>query len=61
MTEEELNAENIRRLKAFESLQESAMQLWQLYQSFLSVGFDEEQALALVFKFIEVTFHGVGN
>ena len=58
LEKEQMIEENARRIKQLEQLQESAMQLWQMYQSFLSVGFTEEQAFEIV---LEVLLHGMGD
>lgn len=58
LEKEQMIEENQRRLKQLEQLQESAMQLWQMYQSFLSVGFTEEQAFEIV---LEVLLRGMGD
>lgn len=58
LEKEQMIEENARRLKQLEQLQESAMQLWQLYQSLVSVGFTEEQAFAFI---MEVFKSGLGH
>lgn len=58
LEKEQLIEENARRIKQFEQLQESAMQLWQLYSAFVSVGFSEDQAFELI---LEVIVRGMGD
>ena len=48
LEKEQMIEENARRIKQLEQLQESAMQLWQIYQSFLSVGFTKKQSFAII-------------
>ncbi len=48
LEKEQTIEENRRRIEQLEQLQESAMQLWQIYQSFLSVGFTKKQSFAII-------------
>ncbi len=48
LEKEQMIEENRRRIEQLEQLQESAMQLWQIYQSFLSVGFTKKQSFAII-------------
>lgn len=48
LEKEQMIEENARRIKQLEQLQDSAMQLWQIYQSFLSVGFTKKQSFAII-------------
>lgn len=48
LEKEQMIEENRRRIEQLEQLQESAMQLWQIYQSFLTVGFSKKQAFAII-------------
>lgn len=48
LEKEQMIEENRRRIEQLEQLQDSAMQLWQIYQSFLSVGFTKKQSFAII-------------
>ena len=48
LEKEQMIEENRRRIEQLERLQDSAMQLWQIYQSFLSVGFTKKQSIAII-------------
>ena len=48
LEKEQMIEENRRRIEQLEKLQDSAMQLWQIYQSFLSVGFTKKQSFAII-------------
>ncbi len=48
LEKEQMIEENRRRIEQLERLQDSAMQLWQIYQSFLSVGFTKKQSFAII-------------
>lgn len=48
LEKEQMIEENRRRIEQLEQLQESAMQLWQIYQSFLTVGFTKKQSFAII-------------
>lgn len=56
LEKEQMIEENRRRIEQLEQLQDSAMQLWQIYQSFLSVGFTKKQSFAII---KEVLIHGL--
>lgn len=48
LEKEQMIEENRRRIEQLEQLQDSAMQLWQIYQSCLSVGFTKKQSFAII-------------
>lgn len=48
LEKEQMIEENRRRIEQLEQLQDSTMQLWQIYQSFLSVGFTKKQSFAII-------------
>lgn len=48
LEKEQMIEENRRRIEQLEQLQDSAMQLWQIYQSFLTVGFTKKQSFAII-------------